>query len=162
MTGRLVWHDLDVGPPAPDWGQRHDGPRPEPGPAVDVTFRVADPEPADPDPDPEPDITFYVAESDPDPEPDWDQLRGDGVTQIETPLPDPDPPPDRQKQPQKLQAVFQDPSPREMPGGLIRRSRQRMGPHRGDLDTIELAAYYKEPKWVLVQRRKNNAHWLWR
>jgi len=49
-----------------------------------------------------------------------------------------------------------------MKGGLIRRSRERMGSHRGDLDTIELAAYYKEPKWVLVQRRKNNAHWLWR
>ena len=162
MTGRLVWHDLDVGPPAPDWGQRHDGPRPEPGPAVDVTFRVADPEPADPDPDPEPDITFYVAASDPDPEPDWDQLRGDGVTQIETPLPNPDPPRARHNAARTRRKVVQDPLPRETPGGLIRRSRERMGSHRGDLDTIELAAYYKEPKWVLVQRRKNNAHWLWR
>ena len=86
MTGRLVWHALDVGD-EPDWGQRYDnGPRPEPGSAVDVTFRVADPEPADPDPDPEPDVTFRVTEPEPDPEPDWDRLRGDVVHVWQGPL----------------------------------------------------------------------------
>jgi len=164
MTGRLVWHDLDVGPPAPDWGQRHDGPRPEPGPAADVTFHVADPEPADPDPDPEPDITFYVAESesDPDPEPNWDQLRGDGVTQIETPLPDPDPPRARHNAARTRRKVVQDPLPRETPGGLIRRSRERMGSHRGDLEAQEMRAWLLEPDWVRLTKRRNNAHWLWR
>jgi hypothetical protein len=164
MTGRLVWHALDVGD-EPDWGQRYDnGPRPEPGPAVDVTFRVADPEPADPDPDPEPDVTFRVTEPDPDPEPDWDRLRGDVVHVWQGPLEEvPAPLPHvRHNAPSRGKKVIQDPLPRETPGGLIRRSRERMGSHRGDLDTIELAAYYKEPKWVLVQRRKNNAHWLWR
>jgi hypothetical protein len=161
MTGRLVWHALDVGPPAPDWGQRHDGPRPEPEPEPDVTFHVAEP---DPDPDPEPDVTFRVTEPEPDPEPDWDRLRGDGVHVWQGPLEEvPAPLPHvRHNAPSRGKKVIQDPSPREMKGGLIRRSRERMGSHRGDLDTIELAAYYKEPKWVLVQRRKNNAHWLWR
>jgi hypothetical protein len=142
MTGRLVWHALDVGD-EPDWGQRYDnGPRPEPGPAADVTFHVADPEP--------------------DPEPDWDQLRGDGVTQIETPLPNPDPPPDRQKQPQKLQAVFQDPSPHETPGGVIYRPRDRLAPsRRSDLEATELAMFYKEPACVVLQRRKDDGCWRW-
>ena len=132
-------HPLDVGEPEPDWGQRNDDPR-----------------------DPDPVVAVRTADPGLDPEPDWEQLRGDGSSLVETPTPSPRTRPDPQKQPQKLQAVFQDPSPREMKGGLIRRSRERMGSHRGDLDTIELAAYYKEPKWVLVQRRKNNAHWLWR
>jgi hypothetical protein len=158
MTGRLVWHDLDVGPPAPDWGQRHDGPRPEPEPEPDVTFHVAEP---DPDPDPEPDVTFRV--TDPEPEPDWEQLRGDGSSLVETPTPAPRTRPDPQKQPQKLQAVFQDPSPHEMAGGLIYRPRDRLAPsRRSDLEATELAMFYKEPACVVLQRRKGNAHWLWR
>jgi hypothetical protein len=130
-------HPLDVGPLEPDWGQRNDDPR-----------------------DPDPVVTVRAAE--PDPEPNWDQLRGDGVTLIETPLPVPDPQPARHTAARTRRKVVQDPLPREMPGGLIRRSRERMGSHRGDLDTIELGAYYKEPKWVLVMKRRNNAHWLWR
>jgi hypothetical protein len=78
LTWRLVWHALDVGPPAPDWGQRHDGPRPELEPEPDVTFHVA--EPADPDPDPGPDVRFYVDEE--DPALYWDRLRGDGVFDV--------------------------------------------------------------------------------
>ena len=81
MTLRLVWHALDVGPPAPDWGQRHDGPRPELEPEPDVTFHVADAEPGpDPDPDPGPDVRFYVDEE--DPALYWDRLRGDGVFDV--------------------------------------------------------------------------------
>jgi len=139
-------HPLDVGPPEPDWGQRNDDPR---DPDTVVTFRVT--EPVEPDPEP-------------DPEPDWDRLRGDGVPVWQGPLEEvPAPLPHvRHNAPSRGKKVIQDPSPREMAGGLIRRSRERMGSHRGNLDTIELAAYYKEPKWVLVQRRKNNAHWLWR
>jgi catechol 2,3-dioxygenase-like lactoylglutathione lyase family enzyme len=158
MTGRLVWHALDVGD-EPDWGQRYDnGPRPEPGPAADVTFHVADPEPADPDPDPEPDITFRVA----DPEPDWDQLRGDGSSLVETPTPSPRTRPDPQKQPQKLQAVFQDPSPHEMVGGVIYRPRDRLAPsRRSDLEATELAMFYKEPACVVLQRRKDDGCWRW-
>jgi hypothetical protein len=132
-------HPLDVGPPEPDWGQLNDDPR-----------------------DPDPVVAVRSADPDPDPEPDWEQLRGDGSSLVETPTPSPRTRPDPQKQSQKLQAVFRDPLPSEMPGGLIRRSRERMGSHRGNLDTIELAAYYASPKWILVQRRKNNAHWLWR
>ena len=140
----MSWHELDVGPSEPDWGQRHDGPRPTPEPEPDVTVHVAEPHP-----DPEP-----------DPEPDWDHLRGDGegpLEEIPTPLPHV-----RHNAAPRHRKVIQDPFPYEMPGGFIRRSRQRMGSHRGDLDTIELAAYYASPKWILVQRRKHNAHWLWR
>jgi hypothetical protein len=132
-------HPLDVGPPEPDWGQLNDNPR-----------------------DPDPVVAVRSADPDPDPEPDWEQLRGDGSSRVETPTPAPRTPPKRQKQPQKPHVASGDPLPREMPGGLIRRSRERMGSHRGNLDTIELAAYYKEPKWVLVMKRRNNAHWLWR
>ena len=134
-------HPLDVGPPEPDWGQRNDDPRdPDPVVAVRVAVRAADP----------------------DPEPDWERLRGDGSSLVETPTPVPRTPPEPQKQPQKLQAVFRDPLPSEMPGGLIRRSRERVGSKRGDLDAVELAAYHASPKWIRVQRRKHNAHWLWR
>jgi hypothetical protein len=132
-------HPLDVGEPEPDWGQLNDDPR-----------------------DPDPVVAVRLADPDPEPEPDWEQLRGDGSSLVETPTPVPRTPPERQKQPQKLQAVFRDPLPSEMPGGLIRRSKERMGSHRGNLDTIELAAYYASPRWILVQKRKNNAHWLWR
>jgi hypothetical protein len=162
MTGRLVWHDLDVGPPAPDWGQRHDGPRPEPGPAADVTFHVAGPEPADPDPDP--DVTFYAADPDSDPEPDWDRLRGDVVHVWQGPLEEvPTPPPHvRHNAPSPGRRVVQDPLPSEMPGGLIRRSGERLGSHRGDLEAQEMRSWLLEPDWVRLMKRRNNAHWLWR
>ena len=153
----MSWHELDVGPPEPDWGQRHDGPRPEPDPEPDVTFHVAEP---DPDPDPEPDVTFFVTEPEPDPEPDWDRLRGDEPQVDEPPVdePDPDPAPRGVRHVTSTRHVFSDPVI-DTPGGLILRPRQRLGSHRGDLETIELGAYYKEPKWVLVMKRRNNAHW---
>jgi hypothetical protein len=132
-------HPLDVGPPEPDWGQRNDAPR-----------------------DPDPVVAVRRAEPDQEPEPDWQRLRGDGSAIAKTPSPAPHTPPEPQKQPQKLQAVFHDPSPHEMPGGMIRRSRERLGSKRGDLDAVELAVYYASPKWILVQKRKNNEHWLWR
>jgi len=131
-------HPLDVGPPEPDWGQRNDDER-DPDPVADV--RAAEP----------------------DPEPDWQRLRGDGSSIVQTPSPSPRTPPQPQKQPQEPQAVFCDPSPHETPGGVIYRPRDRLAPsRRSDLEAIELAAYYASPKWVLVQKRKNNAHWLWR
>ena len=133
-------HPLDVGPPAPDWGQRHDGPR-----------------------DPDPVVTIRATDPDPDPEPDWDRLRGDEPLRVKTPAPARRTPPDRQKQPQKRRGESHDPLlPSEMPGGLIRRSRERMGSRRGDMESQELRAYYREPKWVLVMKRRNQAHWLWR
>ena len=132
-------HPLDVGEPEPDWGQRNDDPR-----------------------DPDPVVAVRAADPDPDPEPDWEQLRGDGSSLVETPTPAPRTPPERQKQPQKLQAVFRDPLPSEMPGGLIRRSRERMGSHRGDLEAQEMRAWLLEPDWVRLTKRRNNAHWLWR
>jgi hypothetical protein len=130
-------HPLDVGPPEPDWGQRNDGPR-----------------------DPDPVVAVRAAE--PDPEPDWKRLRGDGSSLAKRSRPAPRTPPEPQKQPQEPRAVFSDPSPHEMPGGLIRRSRERLGSRRGDLDAIEMAAYRASPKWIQVQKRKHNAHWLWR
>ena len=130
-------HPLDVGEPEPDWGQLNDDPR---------------------DPDP----VVAVRRAEPDPEPDWQRLRGDGSKLAKRSRPAPRTPSKRKKQPQESQAVFQDPLPSEMPGGLIRRSRERLGSRRGDLEAIELAAYYASPKWILVQKRKNNAHWLWR
>jgi len=135
-------HPLDVGEPEPDWGQRNDDPRdPDPVVAVRVAVRAADP----------------------DPEPDWERLRGDGSSLVETPTTVPRTPPEPQKQPQKLQAVFRDPLPNEMPGGLIYRPRDRLAPsRRSDLEATELAMFYKEPAWVVLQRRKGNAHWLWR
>jgi hypothetical protein len=133
-------HPLDVGPPEPDWGQRNDDPR-----------------------DPDPVVAVRSADPDPDPEPDWEQLRGDGSSRVETPTPVPRTRPDPQKQPQKLQAVFQDPSPHEMVGGVIYRPRDRLAPsRRSDLEATELAMFYKEPACVVLQRRKGNAHWLWR
>jgi len=130
-------HPLDVGPPEPDWGQRNDDPR-----------------------DPDPVVAVRTADPGLDPEPDWEQLRGDGSSLVETPTPSPRTRPDPQKQPQKLQAVFQDPSPHEMAGGLIYRPRDRLAPsRRSDLEATELAMFYKEPAWVVVQRRKNNGCW---
>ena len=139
-------HPLDVGPPEPDWGQRNDDPR---DPDTVVTFRVIEP----------------VVDPEPDPEPDWDRLRGDGVPVWQGPLEEvPAPLPHvRHNAPSPGRRAVQDPLPREMPGGgLIRRSRERMGSKRGDLDAVELAAYHASPKWIRVQRRKHNAHWLWR
>ena len=131
-------HPLDVGEPEPDWGQRNDDPR-----------------------DPDPAVTVRV--SDPDPEPDWKRLRGDGSAIVQTPTPAPRTPSNRQKQPQEPRAVPGGMLPRDMPGGLIRRSSERLAPsRRSDLEAIELAAYRASPKWILVQKRKNNAHWLWR
>ena len=140
----MSWHELDVGPPEPDWGQRHDGPRPAPEPAPEraVTGHMAAPEP------------------EPDPEPDWDRLRDDEPSVDAPPVdePDPDPAPRGARRATLDRHVFSDPAI-DTPGGLILRPRQRLGSHRGDLDTIELGAYYKEPKWVLVMKRRNNAHW---
>jgi hypothetical protein len=138
-------HPLDVGPPEPDWGQRNDDPR---DPDTVVTFRVI--EPADPEPDPEP---------------DWDRLRGDGVHVWQWPLEEvPEPLPHvRHNAPSPGRRVVQDPLPREMPGGLIRRSRERLAPSkRSDLEATELAMFYREPAWVVLQRRKNDGCWLWR
>jgi len=137
-------HPLDVGPPEPDWGQRNDDPR-DPDPVVAV--RTADPEP------------------DPDPEPDWGRLRGDGVHVWQWPLEEvPEPLPHvRHNAPSPGRRVVQDPLPREMPGGLIRRSRERLAPSkRSDLEATELAMFYREPAWVVLQRRKNDGCWLWR
>ena len=134
-------HPLDVGPPEPDWGQRNDDPR-DPDPAV--TVRAADPDP------------------EPDPEPDWDHLWGESpVDAPPVDEPDPDPAPRGARRATLDRHVFSDPVV-DTPGGLIQRPRQRLGSRRGDLETIELAAYYASPKWILVQRRKHNAHWLWR
>jgi hypothetical protein len=131
-------HPLDVGETEPDWGQLNDGPR---------------------DPDP----VVAVRRAEPDPEPDWQRLRGDGSKFAKRSRPAPRTPPEPQKQPQEPRAVFSDPSPHEMPGGLIYRPRDRLAPsRRSDLEAIELSAYYASPKWILVQKRKNNAHWLWR
>jgi len=140
----MRWHELDVGPSEPDWGQRHDGPRPTPEPAPDVTVHVAEPEP------------------DPEPEPDWDHLRDEPpVDELPVDEPDPGPAPRGARRPTRNRHAFSDPVI-DTPGGLIQRPRQRLGSRRGDLETIELAAYYASPKWILVQRRKHNAHWLWR
>jgi hypothetical protein len=126
-------HPLDVGPPEPDWGQRNDAPR-----------------------DPDPVVAVRAAE--PDPEPDWKRLRGDGSSLAKRSRPAPRTPPEPQKQSQEPQ---HDPSPREMAGGLIRRSSERLAPsRRSDLEATELAMFYKEPAWVVLQRRK---HWgCWR
>ena len=127
-------HPLDVGEPEPDWGQRNDDPR---------------------DPDP------VVAVRRADPEPDWQRLRGDGSKLEKRSRPAPHTPPEPQKQPQEPQAAFYGPSPHEMAGGVIYRPRDRLAPsRRSDLEAIELAAYYASPKWVLVQKRKDNKHWL--
>ena len=130
-------HPLDVGPPEPDWGQLNDDPR---------------------DPDP---VVAVRRAAEPDPEPDWQRLRGDGSKLAKRSRPDPRTPPELQKQPQEPQAAFSDMLPRDMPGGLIRRSSERLAPsRRSDLEATELAMFYKEPAWVIVQRRK---HWgCWR
>ena len=130
-------HPLDVGPPEPDWGQRNDGPR---------------------DPDP----VVAVRRAEPDPEPDWQRLRGDGSKLAKRSRPAPRTPPNPQKQPQEPRAVFSDMLPRDMPGGLIRRSRERLAPSkRSDLEATELAMFYKEPAYVILQRRKNDGCWRW-
>ena len=51
----MPWHPLDEddGNPEPDWGQRHEGPRPVPDTVV--TLRVTEPQPAAPLPEPKPD-----------------------------------------------------------------------------------------------------------
>ena len=132
-------HPLDVGPPEPDWGQLNDNPR-----------------------DPDPVVAVRSADPDPDPEPDWEQLRGDGSSLVETPTLSPRTRPDPQKQPQKLQAVFQDPSPHEVAGGVIYRPRDRLAPsRRSDLEATELAMFYKEPACVVLQRRKDDGCWRW-
>ena len=129
-------HPLDVGEPEPDWGQRNDGPR-----------------------DPDPVVAVRAAE--PDPEPDWQRLRGDGSKLAKRSRPAPRTPPEPQKQAQEPQAAFYDPSPHEMAGGVIYRPRDRLAPsRRSDLEATELAMFYKEPAWVVLQRRK---HWgCWR
>ena len=135
---------LDVGPPEPDWGQRNDDPR---DPDTVVTFRVT--APVDPEPDPEP---------------DWDRLRGDVVHVWQGPLEEvPAPLPHvGHNAPSPGRRVVQDPLPREMPGGLIRRSRERLAPSkRSDLEATELAMFYKEPAYVILQRRKNDGCWRW-
>ena len=126
-------HPLDVGEPEPDWGQRNDDPR-----------------------DPDPAVTVRV--SDPDPEPDWKRLRGDGSAIVQTPTPAPRTPSNRQKQPQTPRVA----SPHEMPGGVIYRPRDRLAPsRRSDLEATELAMFYKEPAWVVLQRRKDDGCWRW-
>ena len=129
-------HPLDVGEPEPDWGQRNDGPR-----------------------DPDPVVAVRAAE--PDPEPDWQRLRGDGSKLAKRSRPAPRTPPEPQKQAQEPQDAFYDPSPHEMAGGVIYRPRDRLAPsRRSDLEATELAMFYKEPAWVVLQRRK---HWgCWR
>ena len=130
-------HPLDVGPPEPDWGQRNDDPR---------------------DPDP----VVAVRRAEPDPEPDWQRLRGDGSKLAKRSRPAPRTPPNPQKQPQEPRAAFSDMLPRDMPGGLIRRSRERLAPSkRSDLEATELAMYYREPAYVILQRRKNDGCWRW-
>jgi hypothetical protein len=130
-------HPLDVGPPEPDWGQRNDAPR-----------------------DPDPVVAVRAAE--PDPEPDWQRLRGDGSKLAKRSRPAPRTPPNPQKQPQEPRAAFSDMLPRDMPGGLIRRSRERLAPSkRSDLEATELAMYYREPAYVILQRRKNDGCWRW-
>ena len=130
-------HPLDVGEPEPDWGQRNDAPR-----------------------DPDPVVAVRAAE--PDPEPDWQRLRGDGSKLAKRSRPAPRTPPNPQKQPQEPRAAFSDMLPRDMPGGLIRRSRERLAPSkRSDLEATELAMYYREPAYVILQRRKNDGCWRW-
>ena len=132
-------HPLDVGPPEPDWGQRNDGER-----------------------DPDPVVAVRAAE--PDPEPDWDRLRGDVVHVWQGPLEEvPAPLPHvGHNAPSPGRRVVQDPLPREMPGGLIRRSRERLAPSkRSDLEATELAMFYREPAYVILQRRKNDGCWRW-
>jgi len=130
-------HPLDVGEPEPDWGQLNDDPR-----------------------DPDPVVAVRAAE--PDPEPDWQRLRGDGSSLAKRSRPAPRTPPEPQKQPQEPRAVFSDMLPRDMPGGLIRRSRERLAPSkRSDLEATELAMFYREPAYVILQRRKNDGCWRW-
>ena len=130
-------HPLDVGEPEPDWGQLNDDPR-----------------------DPDPVVAVRAAE--PDPEPDWQRLRGDGSSLAKRSRPDPRTPSNPQKQPQEPRAAFSDMLPRDMPGGLIRRSRERLAPSkRSDLEATELAMFYKEPAYVILQRRKNDGCWRW-
>jgi hypothetical protein len=166
----MPWHPLDEddGTPEPDWGQRHEGPRPVPDTVV--TMRVTEPQPAAPLPEPKPD---------PDPGtagPDFDALYA--VWAEHYPFRDerdPDAPwatlvPCESRQATMRRAPSRSrvrPTPDEdqsdpvvdTPGGLIRRSRSPMGNHRGDLDAIELKAYEQEPRFVRMMRRRHFDHW---
>ena len=161
----MPWHPLDEddGNPEPDWGQRHEGPRPTPDTVI--TMRVTQPQPAAPTPKPKPK---------PKPKPRPAQTRaGDG------PLLDALFPhgtglfrlpsesrratmsfhaPPRRRARSTPDEDLTDPIV-DTPGGLIRRSRSPMGNHRGDLDQIELMAYSREPRYVRMMRRRHWDHW---
>ena len=161
----MPWHPLDEddGNPEPDWGQRHEGPRPTPDTVI--TMRVSQPQPAAPTPKPKPK---------PKPKPRPAQTRaGDG------PLLDALFPhgtglfrlpsesrratmsfhaPPRRRARSTPDEDLTDPIV-DTPGGLIRRSRSPMGNHRGDLDQIELMAYSREPRYVRMMRRRHWDHW---
>ena len=127
----ILPHPLDVGEPAPDWGR-----------APDVPVRVAEPE----------DEYYSAAE-----------VRAFNAVPVVPLRPRPKrvPKPKRVDTPRRDTSTDDlDPHPSEMPGGLIRRSRERLKTsHRGDLEQIELQSYFREPKWVRMIRRKNYDHW---
>jgi hypothetical protein len=157
----MPWHPLDDDDdnPEPDWGQRHEGPRPVPDTVV--TMRVTQP----PAPTPKPR---------PKPKPRPAQTRaGDGVL-LDALFPHGTGlfrlPSDSRRATMRFHAPprrrarstpdddLSDPVV-DTPGGLIRRSRSPMGNHRGDLDQIELQAYEQEPRFVRMMRRRHFAHW---
>ena len=45
--------------------------------------------------------------------------------------------------------------------GIIRNNRLRKRRRPPNLEEMELAAYYAEPSYVILCKRKNNAHWVW-
>jgi hypothetical protein len=161
----MPWHPLDEddGNPEPDWGQRHEGPRPTPDTVV--TMRVMQPQPAAPKPRPKPRPT---------PKPRPAQTRAGGGALLDDLFPHGTGlfrlPSESRRATMRVHAPSRSrvrPTPDEdqsdpvvdTPGGLIRRSRSPMGNHRGDLDQIELMAYSREPRFVRMMRRRHFAHW---
>ena len=164
----MPWHPLDDddGNPEPDWGQRHEGPRPVPDTVI--TMRVAQPQPAEPEPHPEPEpdpagpdldalyavwAAHYPFRDERDPDAPWDTLvpsESRRATMRRAPS--------RRRARSTPDDDLSDPVV-DTPGGLIRRSRGPMGNHRGDLDAIELKAYEQEPRFVRMMRRRHFAHW---
>ena len=164
----MPWHPLDDddGNPEPDWGQRHEGPRPVPDTVI--TMRVAQPQPAEPEPHPEPEpdpagpdldalyavwAAHYPFRDERDPDAPWDTLvpsESRRATMRRAPS--------RRRARSTPDDDLSDPVV-DTPGGLIRRSRSPMGNHRGDLDAIELKAYEQEPRFVRMMRRRHFAHW---
>ena len=153
----MPWNPLDDDDdnPEPDWGQRHEGPRPTPDTVI--TMRVLPPAPAESPPRPKPRPVKTRYEDGPlldELNPPAAGLWRAGVSRRATmsfyavsrrarSTPDED---------QSDPVV-------DTPGGLIRRSRSPTGNHRGDLDQIELQAYAQEPRFVRMMRRRHFAHW---